>query len=176
MDKARLVAIFNDWQDITILACIIIIFKGVAGPKCTQKDLDTAKADLWTLLNDADTTMKHITLQMASISGNIRGKKLTDGENEALEKLVDKTLAPESTLYDLIQKRISSHIYSTTPGALTKHGLIQLQPEIATMGAKIIKLAAFNKKVYSTLYATIIQDAKSQKISDGELILQLIKS
>jgi T-complex protein 11 len=176
MDKSRLVTLFNDWQDVTILGCILIIFKGVAGPKCTPAQLTSAKSDLWTLLNDTETTMKHIILQMSSLAGKIRGTPLTEGESTALDNLVDKTLAPESKLYDLLQRRVMSHIYSTSPEALAKHGLTQLAGEIETLAAKIRKLAAFNKKVYSSLYALLIQDASAQKLSDEELLTALIKS
>ncbi|KAI8810852.1 T-complex protein 11-domain-containing protein [Cladochytrium replicatum] len=125
MDSTRLVTFYNDWQDITIMASLLIIFKQACGPSkppSTEKSgadvataakvptVQEAKNVLWILLNDAETSMVHITLQMTSMAGQMRGKPLDERERELLAGLVDKTLSPDSKLYEIVQKRIAQNI------------------------------------------------------------------
>lgn len=172
IDKQRLVNFFNDWQDITILSCILLIFKGIAGPKCTPSDMKLAKSQLWTLLNDTETTMKHVTLKICDSAGKIRGSVLSEKECTALENLVDKTLSPGSKMYSLLQTRIKFHIYHPLQEKMKKHSLDFCSDEISALSKKILALSTFNKKVFGRLYGSIISMRENHKIlSDSDLIM-----
>jgi hypothetical protein len=169
MDKVRIIGMFNDWQDITIIACILLIFKGVAGPKCTFVELARIKEQLWTLLNDVDTTMSHITLQMAADAGKLRGNALTSKEIIALESLVDKTLSSDSPVFNLIQTRIKTHMYlPTNRDLLRKHGLEHCETEINSLSIKIKKLSKSNKDVYADTYHELLRQDIQR--SDKEIV------
>ncbi|KAI8912651.1 T-complex 11, partial [Gorgonomyces haynaldii] len=168
LDKNRLISYYNDWQDITIQGCIMVIFRGAAGPRCIPSDMEKAKQDLWVLLNDSDTTMEHIALQMSKQAGEIRGKAFSAPEIKNLETLLDKTLAPDSKVFEMIQKRAMVHLalYIQTQKMnlplLQKHGLTQMENEIQELGSKLAKVSRLNKAVYSRLYQVLLEDIKQE--------------
>lgn len=166
MDLSKMVSFFNTWQDITILATIMIVFKQAAGPKCSNQDLIDAKSSIWILLNDSDSTMSHITLQMTHLAGKIRGKPMTPEECTGLGTVTEKTLASGSKLYDLVQNRVGMHLQQGITNQpidmelLTKHGLVILKTEIEDLIKKIVPVCELNRAVYAKLYASIIDDIK----------------
>jgi T-complex protein 11 len=168
MDTSRLVSFYNSWQDITILATILIIFRQISGPKCQLDNILEAKKGLWILLNDSDSTMSHITIQMASLASKIRGFAMTVKEISELEVMVEKTLAPGSKLYELVQKRVGCHLENGIShlkidlDLLTKHGLTSLKTEIEELIVKIVPVADMNRAVYGGLYATLMQEIKTK--------------
>jgi hypothetical protein len=168
MDIPRLVAHFNSWQDITILGTILIVFKQAAGPKIQTHDLEEAKTSLWVLLNDSESTMAHVAVQMAHQAGKIRGRAMTALETTNLQTMTEKTLAPGSKLYELIQSRIGSQLQKsllTTPqaidtAALEKWGVAAIQDDMVQLTEKLKTLGHFNRAVYGALYAKILEDIK----------------
>lgn len=167
MDVSRLIAHFNSWQDVTILSSILVVFKQAAGPKCTNADLMEAKNSLWVLLNDSESTMSHITLQMAHLAGKIRGKSMSPEEITSINTITEKTLAPDSKLYELIQKRVGIHVQSglnnepINKDVLNKHALVCVEKEIEELIKKLQTIAVLNKAVYGKLYAAILEDIKN---------------
>lgn len=166
LDKSRLVSYYNDWQDITILACILVIFKGCAGPKCTPMNLIEIKDNIWVLLNDNETTMDHITLQLQHEAGKVRGADLSATERKSLSNLVDTSLAPDSPLYKLIQSRVRIHLLTVAsgnvPSGLEKHGLGHVEEKIQLLGGHVKHVLEMNLQIYARLYAVILEDLKSQ--------------
>ncbi|KAJ1342206.1 hypothetical protein BSLG_003129 [Batrachochytrium salamandrivorans] len=167
MDVSRLVAFYNDWQDITILSSLLVLFRQAAGAKCTVARLEEAKNMLWVLLNDSDTTMSHISLQVAHTAGEIRGKPFTEKETEMVSSMMEKTLAPESKLYDLIQKRVGENLKVvmatgvSDKNMMAKHGLTQLDTEVVDLGIRIQKVAELNRAVFGGLYIALLDDIKA---------------
>lgn len=167
LDSSRLSSYSNDWQDITILSSILVLFRQAAGPKCTHVQLQDMKKNLWLLLNDGDTTLTHVALQITKVAGEIRGRPFETKEQEALSNMIDKTLAPESKLYELLLKRVGSHLRTMCfqrpidKDALAKHGLNHVETEIEELGRKISKLVDLNKSVYGKLYRSILDELKS---------------
>lgn len=167
MDMTHMVNFYNSWQDATILATILIVFKQVSGPKCQQADIMTAKEGLWILLNDSESTMTHITLQMSSMAAKIRGFAMTQKEITDLNVMTEKTLAPGSKLYELVQRRVGVHLEAGISRSkidvdlLGKHGLTALTQEIEELIEKIVPVAELNRAVYGNLYAALIEDIKA---------------
>ncbi|KAJ3003788.1 hypothetical protein HKX48_001557 [Thoreauomyces humboldtii] len=109
MDVSRLVQYYNDWQDVTIMAALLVLFKQACAPKpATAAQLDSMKRVLWVLLNDHETSMTHVTLQMCKTAGDVRGRVFSDREREMLTGLVESTLQPESRLYEVIRSRVGN--------------------------------------------------------------------
>ncbi|KAJ3159753.1 hypothetical protein HDU86_001405 [Geranomyces michiganensis] len=109
MDVSRLVQYYNDWQDVTIMAALLVLFKQACAPKpCRPDQLDSIKRVLWVLLNDHETSMTHVTLQMCKTAGDIRGKPFEPKETTMLTNLVESTLQPESKLYEIIRTRVGT--------------------------------------------------------------------
>ncbi|KAJ3217243.1 hypothetical protein HDU67_008265 [Dinochytrium kinnereticum] len=119
MDSVRLVTYRNDWQDITIMSALLILFRQAAGAKCTSTHLATTKRNLWVLLNDAETSMHHIVLELARAAGEIRGAKFSQQETTLLSGMVDKTLSPDSKLYSMISGRVGEHLSGWIKGVLS---------------------------------------------------------
>ncbi|KAI9004726.1 T-complex 11, partial [Gaertneriomyces semiglobifer] len=162
MDIARLVQYYNDWQDVTIMAALLVLFKQAAGPKCTSADLREAKRVLWVLLNDSDTSMQHVTLQMCDSAGKIRGKPFSQHENDMLSGLVESTLQPDSKLYQIIRTRVGTSLECRVRGEpfekhdLNRMGLAELDEEVAELGERIKRLVAHNWRVFGDLYMAIV--------------------
>ncbi|KAI8896803.1 T-complex 11, partial [Globomyces pollinis-pini] len=167
MDLSRLVSFFNSWQDITILSSILVVYKQAAGPKCTLEDLISTKKLLWVLLNDSESTMSHITLQMGQLAGKVRERPFTKEEVTGLHAVTEKTLAPDSKLYELLQKRVGLHLQNGISNLkmdmemLGKHGLLPVQSEIEELIKKMVQVTDLNKAIYGKLYSSILDDIKA---------------
>ncbi|KAJ3328965.1 hypothetical protein HDU76_008923 [Blyttiomyces sp. JEL0837] len=139
MDLNRLTLFRNDWQDITIMATLLILYRQAGGsssavvrtvnsngsntgsPSSTTssivnkgKSMSEMKDTLWILLNDNDseTSLSHIVLEIARSAGEARGKPFTEMEISTLNGLIERTLAPNSKLYELVWARIGEHLMS----------------------------------------------------------------
>ena len=179
LDTSRLVAFYNEWQDVTILASLLVLFRQASGPKCTTEQLTEAKKTLWVLLNDPDTTMSHISLQIAHTAGTIRTQPFTDKEREMLSQMLEKSLAPDSKLYELIQKRVGENLKhyivnnAINKDLLGKHGLTPLETEVVDLAKKIQKLVELNRAIFGSVYIAILQDFKDG--NDNSLLEALKK-
>jgi hypothetical protein len=93
---------------------------------------------------------------------------MSSEEITGLQSMTEKTLAPGSKLYELIQSRIGSQIQRallTTPQPidktqLEKWGLSSLHQDITDLMEKVKVLGHFNRAVYGGLYANILQDIR----------------
>ena len=167
LDATRLVTFYNDWQDITIMGALLILFKQAAGVRCSSVDLSNIKQQLWVLLNDSETSLQHVSLQMVSAAGKVRGRPFSNEESALLCGMVDRTLAPKAALYELLQKRVGWHLLdylnnSKLDGdSMTKHGLQELEEEVSDLARRIQKVMEFNKVVYGPIYNALLQDILS---------------
>ncbi|KAI8815885.1 T-complex protein 11-domain-containing protein [Fimicolochytrium jonesii] len=122
MDVSRLVQYYNDWQDITIMAALLVLFRqacaGAPRPP-SQNQLEELKRTLWVLLNDHETTMVHVTLQMCRAAGVVRGREFGEREVGMMERLVESTLQPESRLYEIIRGRVGGVVERWVAGDAT---------------------------------------------------------
>ncbi|KAJ3227697.1 hypothetical protein HK099_000802 [Clydaea vesicula] len=117
MDLNRMIGFYNDWQDITIMSSLLVIFKQTCGGKTvlTNEVIKKLKTSLWVLLNDNETSLKHVSLQIAQVSGKIRRKALDKEEVEMLNRVVEKTLSGvDGPIFKLMQNRIGNIIFSCT--------------------------------------------------------------
>jgi hypothetical protein len=128
--------------------------------------------------------MEHVILQMQSLAGKIRGTSFTPQEASQLTALVDKTLAPDSKLFELIQSRVKSHMLCLLQGKqidtdlLSKHGLTHLEDKIKELGVKIDKVLQLNTKIFAKLYTALLEDVKkeldgSKPKKDSEIVSDL---
>ena len=182
MDIPRIVTFYNSWQDITILGTIMVVFKQAAGPSCTFQELMDAKTKLWVLLNDNESTMSHITAQMAETAGTLRRKKFTTQEIKNISTLTENSLLPGSKLYELIQKRVSRHIQDgilgikPDPELLAKNGLQTLSSEIDELTKKLVPVCNLHRAVYGNLYAATVLDIKNGTLKEMVEILKVLKA
>jgi hypothetical protein len=165
MDTARISTFQSDWQDLTIMACILLLFKQVAGPKSNNLTLlKDMKRNIWVLLNDSDTTVEHVLLYISDHAGKTRGKPLASTEIQSLHSLLDKTLSPDSRIYELMHKRVQTQLLEylqkkeiQSPETLGKSGLAELSDDILDLAEKVRGLAVHNKAVYAKCYNQILK-------------------
>ncbi|KAI9095947.1 T-complex 11, partial [Phlyctochytrium arcticum] len=173
MDVSRLVQYYNDWQDITIMAVLLILFKQSAGPKCTPDRVRDIKRVLWVLLNDSETSMHHVTLQMCEAAGAVRGTPFEARERDMLAGLVEKTLSPDSKLFEVIRLRVGTvldKIVRSTPTSsssanpqplekqeLARVGLSELEEELSELGERVKRLVQHNWRVFGNVYAVVVE-------------------
>jgi hypothetical protein len=166
MDTSRLVNYYNEFQDISIMAALILLFKQVCGPKTiSPSEMSEIKKTLWILLNNSDTSMEHVTLQLAKEAGKIRNKELALREIDTLRQLIDKTLAFDNPLFLLIQKRVHKILANSLHNAgkllpddqLSSNGLVDLKEELQELTRRIKHLADHNRITYAPLYDSILQ-------------------
>lgn len=182
MDVQRIVTFYNSWQDITILGTIMVVFKQAAGPSCTFQELLDAKAKLWILLNDNESTMSHITVQMAESAGTLRGRKFSPQEAKNISTLTENSLSPGSKLYELVQRRVSKHMQDGILGVkldselLAKNGLATLGPEIEELTKKLVPVCVLHRAVYGNLYAAALLDIKNGTLKEATEMRKVLKA
>ncbi|KAJ3291691.1 hypothetical protein HK104_005882 [Borealophlyctis nickersoniae] len=163
MDTYRLINTHNDWQDITIMACVLLLFRQACGAKCTPADVAEAKRVYWVLLNDSDTSMDHVCVQMVADVGRVRGKPVADSERAMISGVLERTLASDSKVYQMVQGRVGDCLKGYCNGqvvgrdGLVKWGLGDLEAEIADLGERVRRLAEHNRRVYGGLYRVILE-------------------
>ena len=177
MDKQRVISFYNDLQDIVILAILLTIYKSclrlvkIKNSEEVERDEGIVKEELWTLLNDNETTMPHITLHISSRVARLRKHEMGAEEFKALDRMIDTSLSPASPLFQLIQSRVLMHMYKLSPTLLAKHGLKLFTTEITGLGTRVRRLVEFNTVVYGSVYAELIVDVGAKRFRpDRELI------
>ncbi|KAJ3015287.1 UNVERIFIED_CONTAM: hypothetical protein HDU68_012805, partial [Siphonaria sp. JEL0065] len=106
MDISRLQTFRNDFQDIVILASLMMVYRQLCGAKTTPSGLKTMKENLWVLLNDSDTSLTHIVLEMCRGVGVVRGKEVAEAEQKVVLGVVEKTLVPEGKVFGMLLGRV----------------------------------------------------------------------
>lgn len=165
MDLPRLIQHYNDWQDSTIMASLLVLYRQTTGPKCKPSDMMDMKHVLWVLLNDGETSMQHVILQMCESAGKVRGKPFEEREKKMVGGLVESTLQPGSQLYEVIRARVGKvlkNILNGEPNALsdlelTKVGLLEMKEQIKTLSDRISLLCTHNYKVFKDTYLAIVE-------------------
>jgi len=182
LDKSRIVTFYNEWQDITILSCLLLIFRQACCSKCTSENVLNLKQRLYVLLTSQSTSLKHINLEITNMAGQIRKKKYSTKEIELISGLIEKTLSPDSKLYIMIQTRISTYIVhylnnDILPKELMyRHNMIEMESEISTLSGKIKSVVELNLQTYSEYYKTIFLELKQQKTNSLIKTLNNVKN
>ncbi|KAI9338204.1 T-complex protein 11-domain-containing protein [Obelidium mucronatum] len=102
MDISRLQTFRNDFQDIVILASLMMVYRQLCA-------LKTMKENLWVLLNDSDTSLTHIVLEMCRGVGVVRGgggKEVGEVERGVVLGVVEKTLVPDGKVFGMVLGRV----------------------------------------------------------------------
>ncbi|KAI9183665.1 Protein SOSEKI 1 [Blastocladiella emersonii ATCC 22665] len=176
MDVSRITSHHNEYQDISIMAALLMLFKqacgkpGAAGA-ASATTLAATKQTLWILLNHPDTTMEHVALQLAKDAGAVRNRTMTAAETASLHRLVDTTLTFDHPLFVLLQRRVGSTLVGyldaggtmPPPDQLARVGLGELREELEDLGKKIKQLTDHNRKTYALLY-----DAMTKTWREGQ--------
>ena len=163
-DKTRICSLHNDWQDISIMNTLLVLFKQFAGLKCTSLHLQSIKKVLWLLLNDTQTTMENIVSQIIHDAGKVRNFPLNEKEKNMLAQLVDSTLNIDSNVYLVIQRKTAENMLHFLvhnrfeESNLKATLLIELKSELTDLGHKIKKLITYNQNTYRALYSKIIKE------------------
>ena len=164
MDLNRILQYHNDWQDITIMACLLVVFRQAVGPKYDHQAAVSIKKSLWVLLNDDETTMSHITLHIADVAGKLKGTPLSQHDQNVIFNLIDKTLSPESKLYELMRTRISLQMKSFLQHRklrenedLIKAGLYDIEEEIRELAQKLGTVFEHNLAVHRKIYNELVR-------------------
>ncbi|ORZ35082.1 T-complex 11 [Catenaria anguillulae PL171] len=171
MDLSRLSSYHNEFQDLSIMATLLMLFKQVCGKAVVGHLTSVVDATLWTLLNHAETTMAHVATQLAADAGKLRARDMTAAEVAALNRLVDSTLTFDHPLFMLLQKRVTAELafYLDSSGklsaddSLARHGLLDIKEELSELGRKIKVLTDHNRSTYRQLYDAIIEDWRITK-------------
>jgi len=169
LDKSRIVTFYNEWQDITILSCLLLIFRQACCSKCTSENVLNLKQRLYVLLTSQSTSLKHINLEITNMAGQVRKKAYSTKEIDLISGLIEKTLSPENKLYVMIQTRVSTYIvYYLNNDSLPKelmyrHNMIEMESEISTLSGKIKSVVDLNLQTYSEYYKNIYLELKQQK-------------
>ena len=165
LDHNRLNNMHSDWQDIIILSSLLLIFRQFAGSKLSNAQLSTVKNILWVLLNDNETSMDHIVLELCNQADKIRAQPMSAAERTTLTSMVEKALGPNDAVYNLLQSRTKLHILALLNGKelddslISKHGLSHVTEEIKALSEKISQMTDLNWKVYFQLYNTLLTSA-----------------
>ena len=164
VDIGRVQSFHNDWQDISIVCTLLLIFRQAAGPQTTASDIFEMKRILWILLNDSETMMANVTLQLCHNAAAIRGTDFSSAETSMLSSLIDKTLSFENKMYDLVQQHVAKRLlyylnHSTLedPSILSKYGLSELTDEMKDLGERMKGLARHNRYTFRELYDGIFE-------------------
>ncbi|KAJ3029215.1 hypothetical protein HDV00_009698 [Rhizophlyctis rosea] len=159
MDTSRLVHLYNDWQDITIMGVLLVLFRQACGGRCGVEDVRKAKRELWVLVNDAGTSMGHVSAHIVREAGRIRGRAFSEEEARVFAGMVESTLNPESKIYSMMQGRVGKLLASycleeggVESGEIVKCGWGECAGEVKDLGERVKKLADFNRGVYGSLY------------------------
>ncbi|KNE72074.1 hypothetical protein AMAG_16012 [Allomyces macrogynus ATCC 38327] len=165
MDTARLAAYHNEFQDISIMAALLMLFRQACSGKARPTGVAATKQTLWTLLNEADTTMDHVTAQLVHDAGQVRGVVLGEAERHLVAQLVDKTLALDNPVFALVQQRVARVLaaYLAAGGVmppsadLARAGLAECVVEVEDLAKKVKALADHHRATYAPLYDAMCQ-------------------
>ena len=164
LDYERLRSFHSDLQDIGIISCLLLVSKQLVGANWSTKIEENIKLRLKVLLNDEETTVEHLVLDLKNTIETSRDKLLTESEASIISSMVGKYLNSEDTLYKLMLTRVTGNLTNIINGntfddhILQKHGLSAFSKEILDLGNKCKELFMFHWDVYHELYNSILQN------------------
>ncbi|KAJ3140461.1 hypothetical protein HK101_003475 [Irineochytrium annulatum] len=173
MDSLRLQQFRHDWQDVTIMASLLILYRGCSGGAGGAADMTNMKGRLWVLLNDAETSMVHVVLEMCRCAGEARGRPVGDAERERLAHMVDGALGPEGRVYAVLSGRVGSVLGGKVRGVIegrpaekavdVAKGLSGVEEEVGELGERVGRLAGFHWAVHFDLYRSMYEEVRAAK-------------
>lgn len=150
------------------MACLLLLYRQQTGPSSSSNILQV-KANLWIILNDADTMIENVIAYLLDMSEKAKNVKYSEKDKQMFSAIVEKTIGIDNSLFQLLQNRVGSHLltYLKSKGivesSLTRHGLLDLKEEIVSLGEKLSKLCAHNQQVYGSLYNEIFRIQSKKK-------------
>jgi len=175
LDAGRIRSFYSSWEDIAILANVLMVFRQALGAKAAVVDTKDARARLKILLEDRATAIDNIHFEIALLAGKLRGKPFNEQETEAIGVMLNKTLTAGNKVYDLILTRVGLHLATKVrtnkfdETLLTKQGMIDLLPELEKLGDLMRFLADHNLSIFDDTYANISKQIFSEEpLSDEE--------
>ena len=150
------------------MACLLLLYRQQTGPSSSSNILQV-KANLWIILNDADTMIENVIAYLLDMSEKAKNVKYSEKDKQMFSAIVEKTIGIDNSLFQLLQNRVGSHLltYLKSKGiaesSLTRHGLLDLKEEIMSLGEKLSKLCAHNLQVYGSLYNEIFRIQSKKK-------------
>lgn len=165
MDINRIIGFHNDWQDITIMSSLAILFRQCCAPHVpSQSVLKDLKTSLWVLLNDAGTSLSHVALYITQTASKLRGREFSGSELDRVKNAVETTLCDTDCgpIFKLVRKRIGLALLHALMSSgkpdqiqLDKLSLGDFYDEIAHLGSRIHQFCQFIAAVYSAVHAKI---------------------
>ena len=162
-DKNRISSFHNDWQDISIMNTLLILFKQFSGTRAISKDVQRVKKLLWLILNDPETSMENVTAQLVKEISTVTMKKMDTKNICLLNRLVDSTLSIDSSIYIVVQKKVADAllhylIHGQFDKTILKSTLLhELESETTELAMKIKQLVSYNQKTYQEVYKLLIK-------------------
>ena len=159
LDTDRITSFFNDWQDVTVMGCLLVVFKQFGG-----RNVAEVKKGLWVLLNDSGTSFSHISLYLSQAIGGGMSEEAMGG----LTKMVVKTLGGDAVthgrVYEVVQNRVGNVLLGllsdgkVEDDVLRRFGLVEFKKEIVELANNIKEMVDFNLKVYGKVYDLIMDE------------------
>lgn len=171
LDVERLSEAQNELQALSIVAALLMVSKTIVD-KFRRDEVGHKKLRdmLFLLLKERDTTLDHISAQIAATIQDsldkMPGDKKTvvsSEQKKMIAAMVEKTFSFKDTVYSMLSRRICSHIKNQlTTGlfrkeALASHGLDLISTELEELSKKMTFLARHNKQVFAKYYDDAIQ-------------------
>jgi len=174
LDRSRIRAFYSSWEDLAILANVLMIFRQALGPRAAVTDTTKARDRLKILLEDKDSCLDNVHLEMTRVAGDLRGKPFTDRETEQLGAMLQKTLTAGNPVYELILTRVGLHLAHRIRAGrfdeelLAKHNMMDLLPNLEPLGERMKFLADHNLAIFEDIYANIAKQIFSTDPLDDE--------
>lgn len=176
-DTLRLRRFYNEVEDISIMGCLLVLYKQMAGARNIDSNntehIALLKERLWILLGDVETTVGHIVSFIAEAAGKTRKLPLSDLEKKTLCGMVEKLLSSgnvsidrtsKSPFYEKMKDKVSAalttylnHRKIPENESLMKIGLEGLEKELVDLGKKMKLLIDHNSAVFGQLYDVILR-------------------
>lgn len=175
LDGSRMRAFYSSWEDIAILANVLMVFRQALGAKAAILDTKNARDRLKILLEDKATSVDNIHYEIARLAGDLRGKPFAQPETDAVGVLLNKTLTAGNQVYELILTRVGLHLATRVrtgkfdEALLAKHNMTDLLPDLEALGELMRFLANHNLSIFDDTYAGISKQIFSEEpLSDDE--------
>lgn len=168
LDRSRLATFYSTWEELAIFACVMMVFRQALGNKANSLDTKDAQNRLRIVLDDKDTVMDHLHLELVSQAGKLRGKDFTEAESKFVQTMLEKTLSPGSKVYELMLSRVGLQLTAflkdgkVASEELKKQGISELEVGLVELGNRMRHLAQHNKSVFEPIYSEIGKQVMAQ--------------